>query len=257
MIYHYTSIETLALILHNKKIRFNRLDKVDDVLEGSLLKESHYVFASCWTESEHENIALWNMYAKNMRGVRIGFKSSPFMKHQIFPGKYRNITINSPILDMPLQLSEHFGKNYFISPMIEYNDFFKPVVYMNNEDLKSSYAGMISKNNNSGVTIYPRELGCVKHEIWKFQEECRFILTIYPPYIDAINLVKQIKAEIPPLIDYFDLDIANNAFDLMDVQLGPQCSIADEIIVNSLLKNYGVKSNCTESSLKGKIRENK
>lgn len=33
-IYHYTSTETLALILKSKKIRFNRLDQVDD-MEGS------------------------------------------------------------------------------------------------------------------------------------------------------------------------------------------------------------------------------
>ena len=33
-IYHYTNIETLALILKNKTIRFNRLDRVDDISEG-------------------------------------------------------------------------------------------------------------------------------------------------------------------------------------------------------------------------------
>ena len=31
-IYHYTSIETLALILKYKTIRFNRLDQVDDCI---------------------------------------------------------------------------------------------------------------------------------------------------------------------------------------------------------------------------------
>lgn len=29
-IYHYTTIETLALIIKSKSIRFNRTDKVDD-----------------------------------------------------------------------------------------------------------------------------------------------------------------------------------------------------------------------------------
>ncbi len=33
-VYHYTSIETLALILKNKSIRFNRLDCVDDLEES-------------------------------------------------------------------------------------------------------------------------------------------------------------------------------------------------------------------------------
>ena len=33
-IYHYTSIESLALILKTQKIRFTRLDRVDDVREA-------------------------------------------------------------------------------------------------------------------------------------------------------------------------------------------------------------------------------
>lgn len=32
-LYHYTTIDTLALILKNRTIRFNRLDKVDDLEE--------------------------------------------------------------------------------------------------------------------------------------------------------------------------------------------------------------------------------
>ena len=35
-LYHYTSLETLALILKNRTIMFNRLDKVDDVEEGTI-----------------------------------------------------------------------------------------------------------------------------------------------------------------------------------------------------------------------------
>ena len=34
-IYHYTNLESLAMILKNKTIRFNRLDKVDDLEEGN------------------------------------------------------------------------------------------------------------------------------------------------------------------------------------------------------------------------------
>ena len=32
-LYHYTNIETLALILSNRTIRFNSLDKMDDLQE--------------------------------------------------------------------------------------------------------------------------------------------------------------------------------------------------------------------------------
>lgn len=33
VLYHYASLDTLALILHNRTIRFSRLDKVDDPQE--------------------------------------------------------------------------------------------------------------------------------------------------------------------------------------------------------------------------------
>ena len=50
-IYHYTNIEALALILKNQTIRFNRLDKVDDIEEGNAeswgVKFCKYVFVSC------------------------------------------------------------------------------------------------------------------------------------------------------------------------------------------------------------------
>ena len=75
-IYHYTTIETLALIIKSRAIRFNRLDCVDD-LEESLygsgnmnIKLSQYEFVSCWTKDKEENLALWKMYTNN-KGVRI------------------------------------------------------------------------------------------------------------------------------------------------------------------------------------------
>ena len=58
-IYHYTNIEALALILKNQTIRFNRLDKVDDIEEGNAeswgVKFCKYVFVSCWTDKKEEN----------------------------------------------------------------------------------------------------------------------------------------------------------------------------------------------------------
>lgn len=63
MIFHYTSIDTLALILRNHTMRFSRLDKVDDIEESELssgptrVKLGNYVFASCWTHCEEESIA--------------------------------------------------------------------------------------------------------------------------------------------------------------------------------------------------------
>lgn len=49
-IYHYTSVETLAMILASHKLRFNRLDRVDDMREAQKHKGidfGKYFFASC------------------------------------------------------------------------------------------------------------------------------------------------------------------------------------------------------------------
>lgn len=54
MLYHYTSIETLAMILGGKKIRFNNLLHVDDPDEietADLSNWGRHCFVSCWTKS--------------------------------------------------------------------------------------------------------------------------------------------------------------------------------------------------------------
>lgn len=62
-LYHYTSIETLALILKHKTIRFSRLDRVDDPDEYSFKEDgitpAHYCYVSCWTKNDNENLPQW------------------------------------------------------------------------------------------------------------------------------------------------------------------------------------------------------
>ena len=52
-IHQYTSIDSLALILKNKTIRFKRLDKMDDIEEAALsnagIHLGGFMFVSCWT----------------------------------------------------------------------------------------------------------------------------------------------------------------------------------------------------------------
>lgn len=78
MIYHYTTLENLTLIIKNQTLRFNRLTQVDDQDEGITADYGSlgdFVFVSCWTNKDTENIVLWNMYARDMTGVRIGINS--------------------------------------------------------------------------------------------------------------------------------------------------------------------------------------
>ena len=81
-IYHYTSIDSLALILKNRTLRFSRLDRVDDLEEARVEQNqydlSKFLFVSCWTENGEESIPLWKMYSGGAGGVRIGVDKEMF-----------------------------------------------------------------------------------------------------------------------------------------------------------------------------------
>jgi len=136
-IYHYTTIETLALILKNKTIRFNRLDQVDDVEEtmyGSgpddLIYEK-YTFTSCWTKEEQENLALWKMYA-GYDGIRIGMNEKMFIS-------YNNEPFNT--VESYFQNSMGFYGDDYFAPQINNQIKLYDVMYVDNpKDERIDYA---------------------------------------------------------------------------------------------------------------------
>ena len=82
-LYHYTNVETLALILSKKTIRFNALNHVDDLQENEtadMKNLGQFCFVSCWTEDPEEQIPMWKMYGNMESGVRIKLKQYPFLE---------------------------------------------------------------------------------------------------------------------------------------------------------------------------------
>ena len=52
-LYHYTNISSLALILSNRTIRFNSLDKMDDLQEqetADIKNLGQFFYVSSWTD---------------------------------------------------------------------------------------------------------------------------------------------------------------------------------------------------------------
>lgn len=73
-LYHYTSIETLALILSNRTFRLNSLDQMDDLQEketSDIKNIGQFCYISSWTDDETESIPMWKMYSSLDSGVRI------------------------------------------------------------------------------------------------------------------------------------------------------------------------------------------
>ena len=86
-LYHYTNIDSLALILKNRTIRLNSLDRMDDLQEqetADIRNIGQFIYVSSWTDDERESIPMWNMYANIEAGVRIKMKANPFQRQKTF-----------------------------------------------------------------------------------------------------------------------------------------------------------------------------
>ena len=91
-LYHYTSVEKLALILQNRTIRFNSLDRMDDLQEKEtkdIKNIGQFIYVSAWTSEEKESIPMWNMYSSLDAGVRIRLKTNLSLYMRILLKNYR------------------------------------------------------------------------------------------------------------------------------------------------------------------------
>lgn len=273
-LYHYTTIDTLALILKNKTLRFNRLDHVDDLEENVIsngVKLGKYTFVSCWTKSEDESIPLWKMYTDNGVGVRIAldmdmfhvyeykgvvnFNGMPFMTNDIY-----NKTITP--------LEDFFNSNNLLLPVAchEIAYIFKDVEYVN--DVIESYDKIVRivqhPNNIEERGINIKKLGKYKQQRWAFEKESRFVLCIlpggkiqkpslYPQFFNDL-LFNSLFNGIEPTIDNYDMKLKDGVFDNMEVLLSPNISESKKVIVESLIHKYAPNATIKESRLKVKFK---
>ena len=273
IIYHYTNIETLSLILKKKTIRFNRLDKVDDLSEGDSFQKvnlSKFYFISCWTEDSEESIPLWKMYTNEMKGVRIGIP-----KDEIFPF----VPINFPEdhkpyvkgeLRSPLPFADIFGKEHYIFPnFMTEAQFYRKVEYDKNFVQLKNNAIKLEQTNDGKVSLNisdPTRIASVKSPKWKFQKESRFVLLIFPSFSDKGMVDKEWRENIPnyilqslingegPNLNFYDVTYNKEILKDMTVTLGPKCNEGEIILVRSLLDKFAPEATLSESELSGSIR---
>lgn len=260
-IYHYTTIETLALILKNKTIRFNRLDKVDDMEEamygsgGLNIFLGQYCFVSCWTKDDKENLSLWKMYT-NYKGVRIGLDEDIFVKYRV----------NDTFYSYFKEWSHIEGDCVFMLPNNEAK--LQEIHYV--PDNKSLINNLIKKEGD-GISINTKDMGCIKRDSWAFQNEYRFRLIAQPlnPKLMDINEMSNLCNSLMHLMDvitkslaqnykvhteYVDLPMKLEALNNIEIMLGPTTSLADKIIIDALLRDFS-NTKIIDSYFKGKIRD--
>lgn len=239
-LYHYTSIDTLLLILKNKTLAFNSLQNVDDLEEADsedIEQIGKICYVSCWTNDDSESIPMWNMYTPNMQGVRIKLKEYPFKKYFYKRGEYffnedceSYINYNSLYIDDKACITAN-------SPLLE------QVIYTEEESkLYPRIKSVIKKaekldngkiNINEKIKYSFEELGRYKRSNWSFQNEVRYIINMVPYSMKELMSCKSVKEQrklISRLEDTkikapykrFFLQLSDEALKNIEVLLGPK-----------------------------------
>lgn len=241
-LYHYTSIETLALILKHKTIRFSRLDRVDDPDEYSFKEDgitpAHYCYVSCWTKNDNENLPQWYMYGDSTHGVRIELDSDMF----VIEGK--NIA--------PHFFNDNFRSVYRMMAMpILSCGFLRDIQYIDDIGVIKNrvFHDLVSQK-----AIGFKEIGIYKNKDWAFQQECRFLFYMFPLLDNGrVDVNYVFNNNISPKLPYIDVPIKEDCLNQIQVMLGPKVTEAEETIVSSLMQMFLNRSDYSYSYYSGKL----
>ncbi len=269
ILFHYTSFQSLALIFKSKKIRFNRLDHVDDLTEAETFEGrqlgQHY-FISCWTDSRLENIPLWQIYT-GFTGVRIGLPSDMFKTYKLDgkKGEQFKLEKNGMYYNLrlpyagPIKVDDLFTADYAIMPAFYGSDFLQKMEYT--EDKNLLIPKVLSKG--ADTTTISLDVFCKYKAIeWTFQNEWRFILHITPidkyARLSGSNRIGDILPTITKDFDFllqdYYLELKEDIFNNLEILTGPKCSKGDIEIVETLADKYAPKAVISSSCFTGKLK---
>lgn len=267
-LYHYTTVDVLALILKNRTIRLRPLNLLDDPQEEmnqDAKAMGHFCFVSSWKNNKIEMIPMWKMYTKDTEGVRIQLRKNPF---QVFSYDDKEFSkyVDNPnhlCIETSVPLEDVFNRNYCVSTYLKDKQL-QQIEYTDDDNLLKP---QLWYEDDSQIKMNYGVLGKYKNTYWSFQDEWRYIINILPTTIS--RLIVYVRNEDPYLVrlmrdisdgkydlpfDHYDLNIDGSAFSEMKILLAPNITEGNKLIVETLVKNFNPSAVIEESSLKGLIR---
>jgi len=274
-IHHYTSVEVLTKILSSKKLRFNRLDRMDDIRESNIqhgINFGKYFFTSCWTYCQEESIPQWHMYAGGMTGVRITLPIMPFGRKLLLPKPGWNVQVEGTMYS-PLSFDEQYGPDYMVLPMfMEPDKFGGPVEYCADAESRYARAIQIKRDSPDTATLTisrPFDLVRLKSIDWGFQQEYRYFLFVMPSlqvppsgpgspeFVQKLPtfMLNAFLSGRAPGIEYLDVDLSEVALRQLSITMGPLCTSESKRRVRDLIATHAPGAQIIDSRLTGSIRE--
>lgn len=260
LLYQYTTIQALAMILSTKKLKLNSLKNVDDKIEGlsnDIGNLKKYFFASCWTYEDRESIPMWNMYGAGMAGIRIELPENPFSVHQ-FDYKTTNLLINkNDYLFIPDEYV--INDEYLLLPKAS---LLEPIIYTDDEKLLSPT--VIKSINEKSAHLEFGKIGKYKSKFWEFQKEVRYLTNVYPgagvKTLDKLPIENHSEVLLNAIFEHKDIPIDAIYLDLnpeilnhINILLGPKVNEGDRILVNLLCEKFAPNAVIRNSELTGKV----
>lgn len=259
-LYHYTKIDTMKKIIDSHKIRFTRLDLLNDPCEGivqftdvtrHLNINQKVIYCSCWTSEISENLVLWAIYTQ-MKGVRLKMRSDLF-DHGWKKFAFREIRNEfipvSKIDSMPFTDKELKGGIQEIEGPIR-------IAYV--RDLKELYQDAVDVHiANEGkadafrmydISLY--ELGIKKLDHWKYENEWRYRIC---PYRRISGGKKAFEQSVDfPTPEYIDVPFES---EIEEIVVGP--NVPDEQIegIRSFLSIKKIDIPISKSSIEINIKD--
>lgn len=229
VLYHYTSIDTLELILKNKSMMLKCLTKVNDLDENKRITSlwNSKVFVSCFTHSLDNELYFFENYGK----VRISFYNKFDIDNLFFDSE-----LKLPFLDFHKHYASHSvdhdvdysdRKNWCL-----YNSCIADVFYTTDLNLHKRGDGEL----NAGLIkqIYGVDTeGNIRN--WSIEEETRIRVAIRPiaPELKSIVKGKAVYHKPPFSSLFFSIKETINSIELFDC-----CSESEKEHFNSILKRY-------------------
>lgn len=272
-LFHYTTIDTLAHIMNNRCLKFNRLDQLDDITESepfAAYNPLQYIFSCSFTYDSVENIPLWRMYANMETGIRLEFDSNKLFELKPVPLKmpsHSHENCEFPLfLYTAIKSEDILNDDYALMywNITEEDSLFsciklKKIKYI--DDFKEKYKSLLEINDvrksdgsiSRSLTYKPTDFGFYKSRYWEFQKEVRCLIYAAPfpknqkEMSDIASGKRELRTKqiLVPISDY--------TLDNIKITLAPKVTEASRLIVESLTKELQ-NASIQNSSLRGKIR---